>query len=340
MRARRLDPVGARRQHLECGRLGEAALHLRHAGADGVARQPAAHEDDEPVQARDAVAAVGERVDVELELLTVARPGRPWRRQRSGAPRTDRGAPVLSAEALRDGRVLSGMDGRRRQPNGLTKRYGSDRGVVDLSFAVAQGEVFGYLGPNGAGKTTTIRLLLDLLRPTAGASRCFGLDPRRDGVAAPAPDRVPAGRPPPLRATHGARAPRATSRPCADARPAGDGEALAERLDARARPARSRALSKGNRQKVGLVQALLHRPGAARPRRADLGSRPARPAGVLRARRARRPPTGRTVFLSSHVLVRGPARRRSRRASSAKGASSSSSRVESLRAARAHAASR
>jgi hypothetical protein len=44
-------------------------LHLRHAGADDVPREPAADEDDEPVQARDAVPAVGERLDPEVELL-------------------------------------------------------------------------------------------------------------------------------------------------------------------------------------------------------------------------------------------------------------------------------
>src|SRR5690349_21210034 len=62
----------------------------------------------------------------------------------------------------------------------LTKRYGEARGVLDLSFAVNSGEVFGFLGPNGAGKTTTIRLILDLIRPTTGRIEVFGADPRRD----------------------------------------------------------------------------------------------------------------------------------------------------------------
>ena len=65
----------------------------------------------------------------------------------------------------------------------LTKLYGTDRGVTELTFVVDEGEVFGYLGPNGAGKTTTIRLLLDLVRPTSGSVRVLGLDPRRDSVA-------------------------------------------------------------------------------------------------------------------------------------------------------------
>src|SRR5262245_35814883 len=67
--ARRIDALGPRLQHLGRERLGVAALHLRHARAHGVARQAAPHEDDEAVQPRDAVPAVRERVDRELELL-------------------------------------------------------------------------------------------------------------------------------------------------------------------------------------------------------------------------------------------------------------------------------
>jgi ABC-type multidrug transport system ATPase subunit len=65
----------------------------------------------------------------------------------------------------------------------LTKSYGSHRGIVDVDLSVERGEVFGFLGPNGAGKTTTIRLLLDLIRPTRGRARVFGLDCTRDAVA-------------------------------------------------------------------------------------------------------------------------------------------------------------
>ena len=52
--------------------------------------------------------------------------------------------------------------------NHLTRSYGRRRGVVDVSFEVAEGETFGFLGPNGAGKTTTIRVLMGFLRPSAG----------------------------------------------------------------------------------------------------------------------------------------------------------------------------
>ncbi len=59
---------------------------------------------------------------------------------------------------------------------GLTKRYGPLTALNDLNLDVQRGEVFGFLGLNGAGKTTTIRLLLDLLRPTAGKAFIFGHD--------------------------------------------------------------------------------------------------------------------------------------------------------------------
>ncbi|ORA18001.1 ABC transporter ATP-binding protein [Mycobacterium arosiense] len=58
--------------------------------------------------------------------------------------------------------------------DGLTKRFGGVAAVENLSMEVAPGEVFGFLGPNGAGKSTTIRLLLGLIRPTAGTARIFG----------------------------------------------------------------------------------------------------------------------------------------------------------------------
>lgn len=63
---------------------------------------------------------------------------------------------------------------------GLTRNYGKRRGIVDLSFKVQEGEIFGFLGPNGAGKTTTIRQLMGLMRPTSGSARVFGLDCWKD----------------------------------------------------------------------------------------------------------------------------------------------------------------
>ena len=58
----------------------------------------------------------------------------------------------------------------------LTKYYGKARGIVDVSFAEEEGEIFGFIGPNGAGKSTTIRLLLSLIHPTSGGAKVFGKD--------------------------------------------------------------------------------------------------------------------------------------------------------------------
>ena len=140
----------------------------------------------------------------------------------------------------------------------LTKRYGSARGIEDISLTVLRGEVFGFLGPNGAGKTTTIRTLLDLLHPTSGSASLFGLDSRRDTLA--------------IRARLGdlpgefAFDPRRTGREILTFLAAlrgmpglGRATELAERFSAQLdRPVGH--LSRGNRQKIGLVQALFHDP--------------------------------------------------------------------------------
>jgi ABC-2 type transport system ATP-binding protein len=60
--------------------------------------------------------------------------------------------------------------------NKLTKYYGKARGIIDVSFNVREGEIFGFIGPNGAGKSTTIRTLLALIHPTSGSATIFGKD--------------------------------------------------------------------------------------------------------------------------------------------------------------------
>lgn len=60
--------------------------------------------------------------------------------------------------------------------NGLSKHYGTNRAVNNLNLAIPQGTIFGFLGPNGAGKTTTIRMLLGLIKPTAGSATILGRD--------------------------------------------------------------------------------------------------------------------------------------------------------------------
>ncbi len=60
--------------------------------------------------------------------------------------------------------------------NHITKDYGNNKGVFDASFSVNQGEVMGFLGPNGAGKTTTIRQLMGFIHPDQGEVKINGMD--------------------------------------------------------------------------------------------------------------------------------------------------------------------
>ncbi|MFJ6212287.1 ABC transporter ATP-binding protein [Streptomyces sp. NPDC092296] len=181
----------------------------------------------------------------------------------------------------------------------LAKTYGRRRGLVDLTLDVDRGEVFGFLGPNGAGKSTAIRLLLDLIRPTGGRARVLGLDPRTDAVELHrrvgylAGDFTVDGR--------------QTVRECLAFLAALRGgvperriTGLAERLGLEPEP-RIRSLSKGNRQKVGLVQAFMHEPELLILDEPTSGLDPLVQRVFLELVREARA-DGRTVFMSSHAL--------------------------------------
>jgi ABC-2 type transport system ATP-binding protein len=181
----------------------------------------------------------------------------------------------------------------------LSKRYGRQRGILDLDLEVRPGEIFGYLGPNGAGKTTTIRLLLDLIRPTSGSASMLGLDSHHDSLAI----RRRVGYLPGELSLYGNLTGAETLRYMGNLRGGLDWtyvQDLAKRLDCDlTRPIH--ALSSGNRQKVGLIQAFMHRPELL------IMDEPTRDLDplvqqvfhqmVLEAKQE-----GRTVFLSSHVL--------------------------------------
>ncbi|HET9676870.1 MAG TPA: ABC transporter ATP-binding protein [Solirubrobacterales bacterium] len=181
----------------------------------------------------------------------------------------------------------------------LTKRYGRHRGIEDVSFEVGPGEVFGFLGPNGAGKTTTIRTLLDLIHPTSGSARIFGLDSRRESVAIRArlgnlPGDFGFGR----EAT-GREAVRLLSRLRGL-----DGGRRADELARRFRADLDRPLgqlSRGNRQKVGLILAVFHRPGLLILDEPTSGLDPLMQEEFL-ALVAEERERGCAVFLSSHEL--------------------------------------
>jgi ABC-2 type transport system ATP-binding protein len=184
---------------------------------------------------------------------------------------------------------------------GLVKRYGEVLAVDRVDLTVERGDVFGYLGPNGAGKTTSLRMMLGLIRPSAGTVRLFGRNPLL-GVAA-------------LEGVSGfVEAPafypylsgRDNLRLCA----ALDGGDAARRIDEvleivelRDRAAdRVGGYSHGMRQRLGLASALLRRP------RLLLLDEPATgldPAGMRDMRELIRDlaAQGITVLLSSHLLV-------------------------------------
>ncbi len=185
------------------------------------------------------------------------------------------------------------------ETEGLTKFYGAHRGFEDVTLAVEPGEVFGFLGPNGAGKTTTIRTLLDLLHPTRGTARIFGLDSRHDAVAIRArlgnlPGDFGFGK----RVT-GMEAVTLLAR-LRGVTGLGRCETLAERFRADLdRPLGK--LSRGNRQKIGLILALFHSPELLILDEPTSGLDPLMQEEFLALVREERD-RGCAVFLSSHEL--------------------------------------
>jgi beta-exotoxin I transport system ATP-binding protein len=140
----------------------------------------------------------------------------------------------------------------------LTKFYGSHRGIEDVTLSIEEAEVFGFLGPNGAGKTTTVRTLLDLLHPTSGSARIFGLDSHRDSVAIHARLGNLPGDFGYAKVETGRQAVSLLAK-VRGVPGIGRAEALAERFHADLdRPLGQ--LSRGNRQKVGLILAVFHEP--------------------------------------------------------------------------------
>ena len=141
---------------------------------------------------------------------------------------------------------------------GLTKAYGSLRALDDVDLEVRSGEIFGYIGPNGSGKSTTIRLLLDLLRPTSGRAEVLGMDVRREGIAVRRRVGYLAGE----LALYEQLTSREMLRDLARLRGGVDRAYVADLADRFGLPLDKpiRELSKGNKQKVGLIQAFMHRP--------------------------------------------------------------------------------
>ncbi len=182
----------------------------------------------------------------------------------------------------------------------LTKNYGRVQALRGVDLEVNQGEIFGFLGPNGAGKTTTIRCMLDLIRPNSGTLRLLGLNPQSDPVTV----RAKVGYLPGELAFEGNVTVEGTLRYLASLR--GNTmdwnfvRQLAERLELDLKP-QFKNLSKGNKQKVGVVQALMHRPELLLLDEPTSGLDPLIQQEVLKLIREART-AGATVFFSSHIL--------------------------------------
>ena len=182
----------------------------------------------------------------------------------------------------------------------LTKNYGKNPGIRYLDLTVEEGEVFGFLGPNGAGKTTTIRTLLGFLRPSEGRAWVFGMDTRRRSVEV----RARVGNLPGEFALEDRMSGEELLRFFARLRGVKDlgyARELAERLDADlGRP--MRRLSRGNKQKIGLIQAMFHRPPLLILDEPTGGLDPLVQEEFLEIVGEVRT-EGRTVFFSSHNLA-------------------------------------
>src|SRR5579883_2574588 len=181
----------------------------------------------------------------------------------------------------------------------LTKSYGSKRGIIDVTFQVEEGEVFGFLGPNGAGKTTTIRTLMALLKADSGTARIAGMDCWNQSVEIKKLIGYVPGEP--------ALDPNLTGGQIFEyfghLRGGVDQtylKQLIQRLDLD--PTRKfRQYSTGNKRKVVLIQAFMHRPRLLILDEPTNGLDPLNQQEFHRMVKEVRD-EGRTVFLSSHIL--------------------------------------
>ena len=181
----------------------------------------------------------------------------------------------------------------------LSKSYGSKRGIIDVAFGVGEGEVFGFLGPNGAGKTTTIRILMALLRADSGSARIGGLDSWEKSVAIKKFVGYVPGEPALDNNLTGGQ----ILEYFANLRGGVDRaylKSLIDRFDLDT-SRKFRQYSTGNKRKVVLIQAFMHKPRVLILDEPTSGLDPLNQQefdGMVDEARQE----GRTVFLSSHVL--------------------------------------
>jgi ABC-2 type transport system ATP-binding protein len=185
------------------------------------------------------------------------------------------------------------------QTESLSRHYGTRRGIDRVSLSVPEGSLFGFLGPNGAGKTTAIRVMVGLLRPSSGVARVFGLDCWHDSLAVKRAIGYLPGDVRLMPWLDGQRALRIWGHVRGqDLLPYG--RVLGERfkLDLRVRV---RSMSRGMRQKLGLILALAHKPRLLILDEPTVTLDPLMQAELQRLLREWAT-AGHTVFFSSHTL--------------------------------------
>ncbi|SFB84426.1 ABC-2 type transport system ATP-binding protein [Halobiforma haloterrestris] len=213
-------------------------------------------------------------------------------------PQTDADDPAAETGSTTESDPESARGSAVISIDGLTKRYGDVTANDGVTFDVGAGEIFGYLGPNGAGKTTTIRLLLGLIKPTAGTATVLGADVRDRRALTEVKSDVGY-----LPDTLGFED-RLTGRQALDyfARMRGD-ERREELLELFRPPLDKRieTYSSGNRRMLGIVQAFMHDPQLAILDEPTSGLDPLKQDRMHAFLEAERD-AGKTIFFSSHVL--------------------------------------
>jgi ABC-2 type transport system ATP-binding protein len=187
------------------------------------------------------------------------------------------------------------------EAEGLVKRYGARTAVQDLSFSVPQGAIYGVLGPNGAGKSTTLRMLVGVLRPTAGKITLLGGPVTRDAL-----QRV--GYLPEERGLYRAMSARSAIAYLARLKGMPSGKAF-KRADqllrdhglGKARRKKIKTLSKGMAQKVQVLAAIAHEPDLIIFDEPFSGLDPVNQRVLEETIRAQAA-AGRTILFSTHVM--------------------------------------
>lgn len=199
------------------------------------------------------------------------------------------------------GQGVMDMDGNAIETNGLTRNFGENRAVSDLNLVVPKGSIFGFLGPNGAGKTTTIKMLLGLLRPTAGQAAILGYDLGTENIKA----RARIGYVPESAEMYGYMRVREIVAFNKGLYPRWDDEVVARYLKLFGLPADRpvKALSKGMRAQLALILALGPVPELLILDEPTSGMDPLARKQFLSSILQEVSAAGQTVFMSSHILA-------------------------------------